>query len=176
MVKKWEDKYLGKPTEDGSYPDETPEPINTYLTTDLDEASTGNLSEGEDVDKQTEEMTMSFNKDGEKFQITDQYGELLLECSVGDKYHRLIVQEGLNKILKEAVEHWEKDDADYHTDFDGFPKLPHLKEDMNKYRMMKALEDLHKYFSDDDAEISEETFDLLEELFGELDGKWRNKE
>ena len=57
-----------------------------------------------------------------------------------------------------------------------------MKEEMNiprhvrRYRMMKALEDLHKYFSDDDAEISEETFDLLEELFGELDGKWRNKE
>ena len=41
MVKKWEDKYLGKPTEDGSYPDETPEPINTYLTTDLDRVVTG---------------------------------------------------------------------------------------------------------------------------------------
>ena len=67
------------------------EPINSYLTTDLEET------------------------DSNKFQITDQYGELLLECEVGDKYHRLIIQEGLNKILKEAVEHWEKDDADYYT-------------------------------------------------------------
>jgi len=39
-----------------------------------------------------------------KFQITDQFGELLLECEVGDEYHKLILSVGLNKILKEAIE------------------------------------------------------------------------
>lgn len=53
--------------------------------------------------------------ENKKLQITDQYGELLLEFEIGDKYHQLILQEGLNKILKESVEHWEKNDADYYT-------------------------------------------------------------
>ena len=60
-------------------------------------------------------------------------------------------------------------------EFDGFPKLPDLKKDINKYKMMKALEDVYKYFSDDDAEISDETFELLEELFGELPYNWKKE-
>jgi hypothetical protein len=48
-----------------------------------------------------------------------------------------------------------------------------FKESVEKYKMMKALEDLHTYFSDDDAEISENTLDLLEALFGKLE--WRDK-
>jgi len=50
-----------------------------------------------------------------KLQLTDQNGELLLKCEVGDKYHQMILEVGLNKILKDAVEHWEKDDADETT-------------------------------------------------------------
>jgi len=53
-------------------------------------------------------------------------------------------------------------------------QLPELQNSSEtKHRMIKALENLHQYFSDDDAEISEETLDLLEELFGKL--KWRDK-
>ena len=39
--------------------------------------------------------------------LVDQKGELLFECEIGDKYHQLILEVGLNKILKEAIEHWE---------------------------------------------------------------------
>ena len=60
------------------------------------------------------------------------------------------------------------------TGFDGFPKLPELKVDMVKYKMMKALENLHQYFSEESVEISEETFELLEELFGELPYNWHS--
>ena len=40
--------------------------------------------------------------------LLDQEGELLLECEIGDKYHQMILEVGLNKILKEAVDQWEK--------------------------------------------------------------------
>ena len=48
------------------------------------------------------------NKMSEKLKITDQHGELLLECEVGDEYHKLLLEVGLNKILKDAVEHWKE--------------------------------------------------------------------
>ena len=40
--------------------------------------------------------------------LVDQEGELLFECEIGDEYHQMILEVGLNKILKEAVEQWEK--------------------------------------------------------------------
>ena len=40
----------------------------------------------------------------EKLIITDQDGDLLLECEFGDEYHKLLLEVGLNKILKDAVE------------------------------------------------------------------------
>ena len=42
--------------------------------------------------------------------LVDQKGELLFECEIGDKYHQLILEVGLNKILKEAIKHWELED------------------------------------------------------------------
>ena len=39
--------------------------------------------------------------------LVDQEGELLFECEIGDEYHQLILEVGLNKILKEAIKHWE---------------------------------------------------------------------
>ena len=39
--------------------------------------------------------------------LVDQKGELLFECEIGDEYHQLILEVGLNKILKESIEHWE---------------------------------------------------------------------
>ena len=47
-------------------------------------------------------------KMSEKLKITDQNGDLLLECEVGDEYHRLLLEVGLNNILKDAVEHWKE--------------------------------------------------------------------
>ena len=40
--------------------------------------------------------------------LLDQEGELLFECEIGDEYHQMILEVGLNKILKDAVEQWEK--------------------------------------------------------------------
>jgi hypothetical protein len=45
-------------------------------------------------------------------QLLDQEGELLFECEIGDEYHQMILEVGLNKILKDAVEHWELEDMD----------------------------------------------------------------
>ena len=42
--------------------------------------------------------------------LVDQKGELLFECEIGDEYHQLILEVGLNKILKESLEHWELED------------------------------------------------------------------
>ena len=42
--------------------------------------------------------------------LVDQKGELLFECEIGDEYHQLILEVGLNKILKEAIEHWKLED------------------------------------------------------------------
>lgn len=109
-------------------------------------------------------------------QLLDPQGEVLFECELGDEYHTLILEVGLNKILKDAIKHWELEDKPEVSEYyDDFPKLPDLKKDINKHKMMKALEDVYKYFSDDDAEISDETFELLEELFGELPYNWKKK-
>jgi hypothetical protein len=36
-------------------------------------------------------------------QLVDQEGELLFECELGDKYHQLILEVGLNKILEDSL-------------------------------------------------------------------------
>ena len=40
----------------------------------------------------------------EKLTIADQHGEILLECEVGDKYHKLLLEVGMNKVLEDAIE------------------------------------------------------------------------
>ncbi len=48
---------------------------------------------------------MKKHKDNEdSFQITDQHGELLLECKVGDKYHKALLEAGMNTILKDMLD------------------------------------------------------------------------
>ena len=78
------------------------------------------------------------------FQITDQFGELLLECEVGDKYHKLILQEGLNKILEEAVKHWELEDE---------PEVTEYKEEWDDFKTAKKGEVGGKYV----VEVEEDT-------------------
>jgi hypothetical protein len=36
--------------------------------------------------------------------VDEKTGELLLECRVGDKYHRLLLETGLNTILEKVLE------------------------------------------------------------------------
>ena len=38
-----------------------------------------------------------------KLKLVDQNGELLLECRVGDKYHQLLLEVGLNTILEKFI-------------------------------------------------------------------------
>ncbi len=39
----------------------------------------------------------------EQLKLVDQNGELLLECRVGDKYHQLLLEVGLNTILEKFL-------------------------------------------------------------------------
>ena len=52
-------------------------------------------------------------------QLVDQKGELLFECEIGDEYHQMILEVGLNKILKDAVEQWESEDEEFKTEKRG---------------------------------------------------------
>jgi hypothetical protein len=38
-----------------------------------------------------------------QLKLVDQKGELLLECTIGDKYHQLLLEVGLNTILKKFL-------------------------------------------------------------------------
>jgi hypothetical protein len=35
--------------------------------------------------------------------LVDQHGELLLECTIGDKNHQLLLEVGLNTILEKFI-------------------------------------------------------------------------
>ena len=45
-----------------------------------------------------------------KLKLVDQNGELLLECNVGDKYHQILLEVGLNTILEKILFEYESDD------------------------------------------------------------------
>jgi hypothetical protein len=51
--------------------------------------------------------------DNDKLKLIDEKtGELLLECRVGDKYHQLLLETGLNTILEKVLEwniFWEEE-------------------------------------------------------------------
>ena len=38
-----------------------------------------------------------------QLKLVDQNGELLLECTIGDKYHQLLLEVGLNTILEKFI-------------------------------------------------------------------------
>ena len=38
-----------------------------------------------------------------KLKLVDQHGELLLECRIGDENHRVLLEVGLNTILKKII-------------------------------------------------------------------------
>ena len=42
-----------------------------------------------------------------KLKLVDQNGELLLECRIGDKYHQLLLEIGLNTILEKMLFEYE---------------------------------------------------------------------
>ena len=52
--------------------------------------------------------------DNDKLKLIDEKtGELLFECRVGDKYHQLLLETGLNTILEKVLEwniFWEEEE------------------------------------------------------------------
>jgi hypothetical protein len=68
----------------------------------------GIIKNGENINEvigKIEQLTETIDN---TLQLVDQKGELLFECEIGDEYHQMILEVGLNKILKDAVEQWEK--------------------------------------------------------------------
>ena len=62
---------------------------------DLAKSHDAHVKEVERLQKELDELN--------KLKLVDQNGELLLECRVGDKYHQLLLEVGLNTILKQAL-------------------------------------------------------------------------
>ncbi len=67
----------------------------------------GTITQLQFIDLQ-DEMEL-VDKDHNKIKlIDDKTGELLLECKVGDKYHQLLLEVGLNTILDQVLK-WDKE-------------------------------------------------------------------
>ena len=63
--------------------------------TELGESHDAHVKEVERLQKELDELN--------KLKLVDQNGELLLECRVGDKYHQLLLEVGLNTILEKFI-------------------------------------------------------------------------
>ena len=62
---------------------------------DLARSHDAHVKEVERLQKELDELN--------KLKLVDQNGELLLECRVGDKYHQLLLEVGLNTILERFI-------------------------------------------------------------------------
>ena len=67
--------------------------IDTF--NDLAKSHDAHVKEVERLQKELDELN--------KLKLVDQNGELLLECRVGDKYHQLLLEVGLNTILEKFI-------------------------------------------------------------------------
>ena len=67
---------------------------------DLAKSHDAHVKEVEKLQKELDELN--------KLKLVDQHGELLLECRIGDKYHQLLLEVGLNTILEKFVNLKEK--------------------------------------------------------------------
>ena len=59
--------------------------------------------------KEVERLQEELNKLN-KLKLVDQKGELLLECRIGDEYHRALLELGMTKLLKEHLKDSQPDD------------------------------------------------------------------
>ena len=89
-------------------------------------------------------------------QLLDQEGELLFECEIGDEYHQMILEVGLNKILKDAVEHWESEDE---------PEVEEFKTEKRGEAATKYTVDVEK------ADNGDAIITLPDELVEKMDWK-----
>ena len=62
---------------------------------DLAKSHDAHVKEVERLQKELDELN--------KLKLVDQNGELLLECRIGDEYHQLLLEVGLNTILEKLI-------------------------------------------------------------------------
>jgi hypothetical protein len=62
---------------------------------DLARSHDAHVKEVERLQKELDELN--------NLKLVDQHGELLLECTIGDKYHQLLLEIGLNTILERFI-------------------------------------------------------------------------
>ena len=103
------------------------------------------------------------DKDHDKLKLIDEKtGELLLECKVGDKYHQLLLEIGLNTILERAIFEYESG-----GDFLGYDDL--LKNpsewDSNSPNMQEWENNLDKEWTP----LEEPTGDDVAKALGHMD-------
>ena len=70
---------------------------------DLAISHDAHAKEVERLQKELDELYITGNVITNKLKLVSEDGELLLECRVGDKYHQLLLEVGLNTILKQAL-------------------------------------------------------------------------
>ena len=63
--------------------------------TELGESHDAHVKEVERLQKELDELN--------NLKLVDQNGELLLECTIGDKNHQLLLEVGLNTILEKFI-------------------------------------------------------------------------
>ena len=63
--------------------------------TELGESHDDHVKEVERLQKELDELN--------NLKLVDQHGELLLECRIGDEYHQLLLEVGLNTILEKFI-------------------------------------------------------------------------
>ena len=62
---------------------------------DLAQSHDAHVKEVERLQKELDEL--------KNLKLIDQGGELLLECRIGDEYHQLLLEVGLNTILEKFI-------------------------------------------------------------------------
>ena len=81
---------------------------------DKKQRTIGTITQLQFLDLQDEIEDVLAGIDQNKLKLIDEKtGELLLECRVGDKYHQLLLETGLNTILEKVLEwniFWEEEE------------------------------------------------------------------
>ena len=68
---------------------------------DLAKSHDAHVKEVERLQKELDEL--------KNLKLVDQKGELLLECRIGDEYHQLLLEVGLNTILEKFLKNKSKE-------------------------------------------------------------------
>ena len=76
-------------------PDSVIQKVGLDAYTELGESHDAHVKEVERLQKELDELN--------NLKLVDQHGELLLECTIGDKNHQLLLEVGLNTILEKFI-------------------------------------------------------------------------